>query len=166
MSNTYMYPNWDQKDADNFGLSNDQRLTRQVLRMLKIEHPISTSKYIAITLGFKNHYKPKHWLYRGSVINAYEFLQILTSYERIRCYFGFKKIPNSRNPFIRKKNTEEIQKKILQFVEKSPSLSLRSLSHILGISVKATEYALQLLKGKGKIVRVGSRRNGRWQTKK
>ena len=166
MSNTYMYPDWDQKDADNSGLNNDQKLTKQVLKMLRIEHPISTSKYIAITLGLKNHYKPKHWLYRKSVINAYEFLQILTSYDRIRCYFGFKKIPNSRNPFIRKKNTEEIQKKILQIVEKSPNLSLRSLSHALGVSVKATEYSLQLLKEKGEIIRIGSKRGGAWQIKK
>ena len=81
-------------------------------------------------------------------------------------YFGFKKIPNSRNPFIRKKNTEEIQKKILQIVEKSPNLSLRSLSHALGVSVKATEYSLQLLKEKGEIIRIGSKRGGAWQIKK
>lgn len=154
-------PIWDKKAGED----NDRELTRILLNLMGFEHPVSTAKNIAVSLNLENHYRVRHWLYRDGRISAYEFLKILMKYERVRKYFGFQKVPRSRNPFLRMINRDKLQKKLLILCQEKPKISACEIGNQLSLSKKTVEYMIICLKKKHRLKRVGSARNGFWIVK-
>jgi len=56
-----------------------------------------------------------------------------------------------------------IQQKILDAIRKTPEITATSLSEMLKINVRNTEKNIKVLKDKGIIVRIGSKKAGHWE---
>ncbi len=57
----------------------------------------------------------------------------------------------------------ENQKKIIDFIQKEPTISAKELSKLLGISQRKIEDNLSKLKDKGLLRRIGADRGGYWK---
>lgn len=54
---------------------------------------------------------------------------------------------------------------ILRLLTATPDLTARALAEILGISARTVERYLQGLQAKGKLIRTGAKKGGRWLVK-
>ena len=59
---------------------------------------------------------------------------------------------------------EKSRVKILELVKERPTISIPILAEEIGVSIKAIEKQIRLLKEKGILIRQGPDRGGRWQT--
>ncbi len=59
--------------------------------------------------------------------------------------------------------SEKSSEKILVLIKDNKSISARQMAEIIGISQRAVEKQLALLKGKGIIKRVGGAKGGHWE---
>ena len=61
------------------------------------------------------------------------------------------------------KSSEKSSEKILQFLRKTPAMSAKALAEKLGISSRAVEKQIELLKKAGFVRRVGPAKGGHWE---
>ncbi|WP_163351287.1 HTH domain-containing protein, partial [Klebsiella aerogenes] len=59
----------------------------------------------------------------------------------------------------------EPETKILHLLTVTPDLTARALAEIMGISARTVERYLQGLQAKGKLIRTGAKKGGRWLVK-
>jgi predicted HTH transcriptional regulator len=57
----------------------------------------------------------------------------------------------------------EVQQSILTIMTGSPRITMEALAAELGINKRNTEKNVKALRDAGRIVRLGARRNGRWE---
>ena len=62
-------------------------------------------------------------------------------------------------------NREKSREKILDLIGKSPSLTTAEIAKILGLTPKAIEKNLKILRDNGSIYRIGADKGGYWSTK-
>ena len=60
----------------------------------------------------------------------------------------------------------ENQEKIIDFIQKEPTISAKELSKLVGISLRKIEVNLSKLKVKGLLRRIGAARGGYWEVVK
>jgi len=65
----------------------------------------------------------------------------------------------------REKNRDKSREKILDLIGKSPSLTTAEIAKILGLTPKAIEKNLKILRDNESIYRIGSDKGGYWSTK-
>jgi predicted HTH transcriptional regulator len=65
----------------------------------------------------------------------------------------------------REKNRDKSREKILDLIGKSPSLTTAEIAKILGLTPKAIEKNLKILRDNGSIYRIGADKGGHWSTK-
>jgi len=74
-----------------------------------------------------------------------------------------KKFGNKPVQKIREKSSVKTRQALLQMLERNPELTIPELADELNLTTRAIEKQLALLKKKGELERVGSRRKGYWR---
>ena len=64
-----------------------------------------------------------------------------------------------------KNEAEATRKQLLSLVHKNPSMTVKQMASELGISIRQAERIVSGLKQDGKLVRIGAKRNGRWEVR-
>lgn len=64
-----------------------------------------------------------------------------------------------------KNEAEAIREQLLSLVHKNPSMTVKQMASELGISIRQAERIVSGLKQDGKLVRIGAKRNGRWEVR-
>ncbi len=59
--------------------------------------------------------------------------------------------------------SSDIQEKILTLLRDKPELTRKSVAELIGITLGSTRYHFESLRETGRIQRVGSKKNGRWE---
>lgn len=62
-----------------------------------------------------------------------------------------------------KKNNKNVLNKIIDLVKKNPSISIKELSKLTGLSFNGVRYHLNTLKSKGILRRIGPDKGGHWE---
>lgn len=60
------------------------------------------------------------------------------------------------------KTSERTSEKIMTLIEKNPAVSARELGRLLGLTSRAVELQIQVLKNAGRLRRIGPPKGGRW----
>ncbi len=77
-------------------------------------------------------------------------------------FYRMEKVGERVGERVGEKLTEN-QKKIIDFIQKEPTISAKELSKLLGISQRKIEDNLSKLKDKGLLRRIGADRGGHWE---
>ena len=64
-----------------------------------------------------------------------------------------------------KNEAEATREQLLSLVHKNPSMTVKQMASELGISIRQAERIVSGLKQDGKLVRIGAKRNGRWEVR-
>lgn len=62
-----------------------------------------------------------------------------------------------------KNETAEQQEHVLSLVRENPSITVAQMAEVLGVSKRQMERIVANLKVEGRLIRTGSKRNGRWE---
>jgi len=62
-----------------------------------------------------------------------------------------------------KTEINETQRKLLEYLSRSPRITGMELAQILGVSQRSIEKNIKILKEKGLVVRHGSTKSGYWE---
>ena len=60
---------------------------------------------------------------------------------------------------------EAMREQLLLLVSENPNITVKQMAAELGISTRQAERIVSSLKQKGKLVRIGANRNGRWEVR-
>jgi len=77
--------------------------------------------------------------------------------------YSVKKFGNPPAKKVRQKSSVKTGQALLQMLECNPELTIPELATELNLTTRAIEKQLALLKMKGRLERVGSRRKGYWR---
>ena len=69
---------------------------------------------------------------------------------------------NENNTVIKNKK-KECQNQIMSLLSRNPHISRHQLAESTGLTLRGVDWNLRVLKESGRLIRIGSARNGRWQ---